>query len=198
MVFGTVIEGAMNDWSALYLRDVAHAAAEQTPLGIAVVSAMMLAARVFADGWRARWGDKRVVIAGTTLACCALTAGLLLGGIGPALLGFACVGLGMAAVTPCLYVAAARLGSDALTLVAAMGTTGLLAGPPVIGFIANATSLVWGMGAVAVSAVLVTVCVGGNRGLAGAAGPKVGRHRAPRSRTVLTREAALGAGGFRA
>ena len=140
MVFGTVTEGAMNDWSALYLSDVVHAAASITPLGIAVVSGMMVLARLFADGWRARWGDERVVVGG-------------------ALLGFACVGLGMAAVTPCLYVAAARTGPEALTLVAAMGTTGLLAGPPVIGFIAHGTSLVWGMAAVAAFAVLVAACV---------------------------------------
>ena len=83
---------------------------------------------------------------------------LLVGGVVPALLGFACVGLGIAAVTPCVYVAAARQGSDALALVAAMGTTGLLAGPAVIGFIASGTSLVWGMGAVAASALVVSLC----------------------------------------
>jgi MFS family permease len=159
MVFGELTEGAMNDWSALYLRDIAHAAAELTPLGIAVVSAMMLLARLFADGWRDRWGDKRVVIAGGTLAACGLAAALLLGGVVPALAGFACVGLGMAAVTPCIYVAAARLGPDALALVAAMGTTGLLAGPPIIGFVANASSLVWGMTVVVAAALLVAVFI---------------------------------------
>jgi MFS family permease len=160
MVFGELTEGAMNDWSALYLRDVAHAATELTPLGVAVVSATMLLARLFVDGWRDRWGDKPVVIAGGTLAACGLAAALLLGGVAPALAGFACVGLGMAAVTPCIYVAAARLGPDALALVAAMGTTGLLAGPPIIGFVANASSLVWGMAVVVAAALLVAAFVG--------------------------------------
>ncbi len=104
MVFGTVTEGAMNDWSALYLEEVAGASAKVAPLGIAVVSVMMVAARLFADGWRARWGDDRVVRVGSVLA-------LLAGGVVPALLGFTCMGLGMAAVTPCVYVAAARQGS---------------------------------------------------------------------------------------
>lgn len=159
MVFGTVTEAAMNDWSALYLRDIVHATSQVTPMGIAVVSAMMVLARLFADRWRVRWGDKTVVVAGAVLAGVALALALLLGGLVPTLVGFALVGLGMAAVTPCIYVAAAREGSNALTLVAAMGTTGLLAGPPVIGFIADASSLVWGMGAVAGSALLVSVCV---------------------------------------
>ncbi|MFE2915588.1 MFS transporter [Kitasatospora indigofera] len=158
MVFGTVTEGAMNDWSTLYMKDVAEAAPEVAPLGIAVVSGMMVLARIFADGWRARWGDGRIVVAGAALAAAGLAAALLAGGVAPALIGFACVGLGVAAVTPCVYVAAARQGPEALSLVAAMGTVGLLAGPALIGFVAGGSSLVWGMGAVAVSASLVSLC----------------------------------------
>ncbi|MEW2000719.1 MFS transporter [Streptomyces coelicoflavus] len=158
MVFGTVAEGAMNDWSALYLKDIAEASAELAPLGIAVVSGMMVVARLFADGWRSRFGDGRVVLLGSAVAAAGLAAALVSGGVAPALAGFACMGLGIAAVTPCVYAAAARQGSDALTLVAAMGTTGLLAGPPLIGFIAGASSLAWGMGAVAASAGAVALC----------------------------------------
>ncbi|MFD6190693.1 MFS transporter [Streptomyces sp. NPDC060275] len=158
MVFGTVAEGAMNDWSALYLKDIAEASAELAPLGIAVVSGMMVVARLFADGWRGRWGDGRVVLLGSTVAGAGLAVALVSGGVAPALAGFACMGLGIAAVTPCVYAAAARQGSDALTLVAAMGTTGLLAGPPLIGFVAGASNLAWGMGAVAASAGAVALC----------------------------------------
>ncbi|MFJ3888849.1 MFS transporter [Streptomyces rubrogriseus] len=158
MVFGTVAEGAMNDWSALYLKDIAEASAELAPLGIAVVSGMMVVARLFADGWRGRWGDGRVVLLGSAVAAAGLALALVSGGVAPALAGFACMGLGIAAVTPCVYAAAARQGSDALTLVAAMGTTGLLAGPPLIGFIAGASNLAWGMGAVAASAGAVALC----------------------------------------
>ncbi|MFJ6080016.1 MFS transporter [Streptomyces sp. NPDC092369] len=158
MAFGTVTEGAMNDWSALYLKDVAKASAELAPLGIAVVSGMMVLARLFADGWRSRWGDGRIVLSGSALAAAGLAFALVSGGVAPALIGFACVGLGVAAVTPCIYVAAAKQGSQALALVAAMGTTGLLAGPPFIGFVANASSLVGGLAVVAAAAVVVALC----------------------------------------
>ncbi|MEV0124051.1 MFS transporter [Streptomyces sp. NPDC050703] len=158
MAFGTVTEGAMNDWSALYLEEVADASEGLAPLGIAVVSGMMVVARLFADGWRSRFGDGRVVLLGSALAGVGLLLALVSGGLIPALIGFACVGLGIAAVTPCVYVAAAGQGSDSLTLVAAMGTTGLLAGPPLIGFIAHASSLVWGFAAVAASALVVAAC----------------------------------------
>lgn len=158
MAFGTVTEGAMNDWSALYMKDVAKASAELAPLGIAVVAGMMVVARLFADGWRSRWGDGRVVLLGSALAAAGLAFALVSGGVVAALIGFACVGLGCAAVTPCVYVAAAKQGSDALALVAAMGTTGLLVGPPFIGFVANASSLVWGLAVVAAAAVVVSLC----------------------------------------
>ncbi|MER6530165.1 MFS transporter [Streptomyces sp. NPDC001508] len=155
MAFGTVTEGAMNDWSALYMKDVAKASETVAPMGIAVVSMMMLVARVLADRWRTRWGDGRVVRVGSAVAGVGLALALLAGGVVPTLAGFACVGLGAAAVTPCVYVAAAAKGSDALALVAAMGTTGLLVGPALIGFIAGAAGLVPGMAAVAVSALIV-------------------------------------------
>ncbi|MET7291336.1 MFS transporter [Streptomyces griseoloalbus] len=158
MVFGTVTEGAMNDWSALYLTEETGASGQLAPLGIAVVSVMMVLARLVGDGWRARWGDARMVRVGSTVAGTGLALALLTGGTWPALIGFACVGLGMATVTPCLYVAAAAQGPNALSLVAAMGTTGLLAGPALIGFVAGYTDLTVGMAVVAASAVLVAVC----------------------------------------
>ncbi|WP_371673818.1 MFS transporter [Streptomyces sp. NBC_00289] len=158
MVFGTVTEGAMNDWSALYMKDVADAPDRLAPLGIAVVSVMMVLARLLGDGWRSRWGDARVVRVGSAVAGAGLALALLVGGVVPALIGFACVGLGIAAVTPCLYVAAAAQGSDALALVATMGTIGLLAGPAVIGFVSGAADLSWGMAVVAASAIAVSIC----------------------------------------
>lgn len=158
MAFGTIVEGAMNDWSALYLKNVAKAASGLTPMGIAVFSITMVLARIFSDNWRERWGDGRVVVLGSTVAGIGLAIAVTAGGVVPALLGFACVGLGIAAVTPCVYVAAAGQGGDALALVAAMGTVGLLAGPGMIGLIANASGLAWGMGAVAAAAILVAGC----------------------------------------
>jgi len=157
MTFGTITEGAMNDWSTLYLKDAVKASAAVAPLGIAVVSATMLLARACADRWRDRWGDGPVVRVGSVVAAVGLALALLAGGVAPTLLGFACVGLGAAAITPCVYVAAAERGSDALSLVATMGTTGLLAGPALIGFVAGAGGLTLGMAVVAASALAVTL-----------------------------------------
>lgn len=159
IAFATIVEGAMNDWSALYLKNAAHAAASLTPLGIAVFSIAMVVARIFSDGWRKRWGDARVVILGSCVASASLATAVLWGGTAPALGGFALVGLGVAAVAPCVYVAAARIGTDALALVSAMGTVGLLVGPGAIGLIAGSHGLGWAMGSVAIAAGVVALSV---------------------------------------
>jgi MFS family permease len=188
MAFGTIVEGAMNDWSALYLKNVAKAAAGLTPMGIAVFSITMVVARVCSDSWRKRWGDGRVVVLGSLVAGVGLAVAVLVGGVVPALVGFALVGLGIASVTPCVYVAAAGQGSDALALVAAMGTVGLLAGPGVIGLIANATGLGWAMGAVAIAAGIVAACTSRIKWNAGA-GPEADADAAP---DVLTAASSVG------
>jgi MFS family permease len=158
MAFGTIVEGAMNDWSALYLKNVAKAPAELTPMGIAGFSVTMVLARLMADRWRTLRGDRTLVTLGSATAGGGLALAVLIRGTPPALLGFACVGLGIAAVTPCIYKAAADRGPDSLAIVAAMGTVGLLAGPGIIGLIASASGLAWAMAAVAAAAIIVSLC----------------------------------------
>ncbi|MBM5570870.1 MULTISPECIES: MFS transporter [Deefgea] len=155
---GTIVEGSMSDWSALYLKDVVGASAQLAPLGIACVSGTMLIARWFGDGWRTRFGAERMLTVGGVLAGGGLALALLLGGLVPALLGFALVGLGVAAVSPCVYAAAAKHGAVALAAVTTMGSIGALMGPPVIGFIAHASNLAWGMAVIALAAALISVC----------------------------------------
>lgn len=152
---GTVVENSMSDWSALYLKEVVRVTPELAPLGIACVSGAMLLARWFGDGWRMRWGAQRMLTVGGALAGSGLALALLLGGLIPALLGFALVGLGIAAVSPCVYTAAAKNGPVALASVTTMGSIGGLLGPPLIGFIAHASSFSWGMAVIALAALLV-------------------------------------------
>jgi MFS family permease len=154
---GTVVEGSMSDWSALYLKDVVGATAQWAPLGIAFFSITMFIARWFGDGWRTQLGAPKMLFAGGLLAGLGLTGALIIGGLVPSLIGFALVGLGMAAVSPCVYAAAAKHGAVALAAVTTMGSIGALMGPPMIGFVAHETSLSWGMGLVALSALLIAV-----------------------------------------
>lgn len=146
---GTIVEGAMSDWSALYLREGLHAGAGMAPLGLAAFNAAMLLARAFGDRARSAWGERRLLQAGGLLAGGGLAVALWLARPEGALAGFACVGLGMAAVSPCVYVAAARRGASALAAVTTSGSVGALVGPPVIGGIIHAAGFGAGLSVVA-------------------------------------------------
>ncbi|MEN9657069.1 MAG: hypothetical protein RL571_534 [Pseudomonadota bacterium] len=156
-LFGTIVEGSMVDWTALYLRNDLQAEQWLAPLGLASFSGAMLLARWFGDGWRTRWGSRKLIWMGSSFAGVGLLVGLAMGGIVPALMAFALVGLGVAAVSPCVYMAAARQGAVALAAVTTMGSIGALMGPPLIGFIAQISNLRWGLAFVALGALMIAV-----------------------------------------
>ncbi|WNO11114.1 MFS transporter [Teredinibacter sp. KSP-S5-2] len=159
MFFGTIVEGAMNDWSALYLAREVEASAFLMPFGIAIFSLSMVIGRLFSDRIRDRIDDHTMISAGCFIAAIGLLVGVSLGTLYSALIAFALVGLGMAPVTPCVYAAAAKRSAFVLTTVASMGTAGFLAGPPVIGFISGASSIKYGMLCVALCAAMGCVSV---------------------------------------
>ena len=100
-----------------------------------------------------RWGARRLLFGGSLLAGLSLSAALLIGGIVPALIAFGLFGIGVATVSPCVYAAGAREGGVALAAVMTLGSLGFLVAPPVIGAVAQATNLSWGMGVVAAAAI---------------------------------------------
>ena len=150
---GMIAEGSMVDWSALYLKERAGASQQVAPLGIASLQGAMLVTRWFGDRARTRWGARKLLFGGSLLAGLSLAVALLVGGIAPALLAFALFGIGVATVSPCVYAAGAREGGVALAAVMTLGSLGFLVGPLVIGAVAQATNLSWGMAVVAAAAI---------------------------------------------
>jgi MFS family permease len=138
-------EGAMLDWSALFLTSV-HAMPESWGgLGYATFSFAMTIGRLTGDAVIHRFGPVRVVNLGGLIAA----SGQLLSVYAPswpiALIGCALVGAGCASIVPIMYSAAGRQtvmpAHLAVAAVTTMGCAGVLVGPAAIGFIAHATSL---------------------------------------------------------
>ena len=154
---GMIVEGSMVDWSTLYLKERVGASQQIAPLGIASLQGTMLVTRWFGDRARARWGARKLLFGGSLLAGLSLTAALLIGGVAPALVGFGLFGIGVATVSPCVYAAGAREGGVALAAVMTLGSLGFLVGPLVIGAVAQATNLTWGMGVVAAAAMALAL-----------------------------------------
>ena len=154
---GMIVEGSMVDWSTLYLKERADASQQMATLGIVSLQGAMLVTRWFGDRARVRWGARRLLFVGSLLAGLSLAAALLVGGVVPALVGFGLFGIGVATVSPCVYAAGAREGGVALAAVMTLGSLGFLVGPLVIGAVAQATNLSWGMAVVAGAAIALAV-----------------------------------------
>ncbi len=162
--FAMVSEGAMADWSAVYLRTSLGADAGLAATGYAAFSLAMAAGRFAGDALRARVHEVQLVRMSGLLAALGLGAALLVAHPAAVLLGFGCVGLGLANIVPVLFSAAGRApgmgAGSALAAVATAGYFGFLAGPPLIGFVAEATTLAAGLGVVVVFTALVALRAG--------------------------------------
>jgi MFS family permease len=148
-----LIEGAMADWSAVYLADAHGASLDVAATGYAVFSLTMAAGRFGGDRLIDRFGVVRVLRTCAVLATLGLLLTVVAGQAG-ALAGFACIGFGMANIIPLLFTAAGRVPGiepgRGLAAVASAGYFGFLVGPPFIGFLAQLLSLPAAFGLMAV------------------------------------------------
>jgi predicted MFS family arabinose efflux permease len=153
--FGLLGEGAMYDWTTVYMRDVSEAPIALASAGYAVFSGGMATARFTGDFLRARLGDAALLTASAWLAF----AGIVLALVWPAplvtLAGFAMMGIGAANMVPIFFIAASRLDgvapAEAIAAVARLAYVGLLIGPVLIGGVAHLSDLRWGMSLIAVT-----------------------------------------------
>lgn len=137
-------EGAMVDWNAVYLRTVAGAPAGLAAAGFAAFSVAMVTGRLIGDGGVRRLGRVRVVRTGAMLAAAGLALAVAMPAPLPASAGFALVGLGLANIVPVLFSAAGRLGPSpaiGVAMTATSGYGGSLAGPALIGVVAEVAGL---------------------------------------------------------
>lgn len=138
-------EGAMFDWSGIYFVNVVKVDPEFTGLGYTTFMIAMAGMRFLADGISARFGLIKILQLSGTLTTAGLLTAVIAPDLLPALIGFFLIGTGVSSVVPMVYSAAGKSTKlspgTALTAVSSLGFMGLLIGPPLVGFIAEATSL---------------------------------------------------------
>lgn len=161
-------EGAVFDWSGIYLTTAAGTSTGLAPLGLAAFSLGMGAGRLAGDATTTRAGPARTARAGALIAMAGLGVALVLARSVPAVIGLALMGVGLSVVFP-ITLRACASGNGAATapnlaVVSTFGYGGLLLGPPVIGLLADATDL---------RAALILVCL--LCGTAAALAPRIGR-----------------------
>jgi hypothetical protein len=156
-----VSEGAISDWSGIYLRQNLGAG-NLAAIGYAGFALGMAAGRLGGDVLTARLGPARLLRGGMALAAIALGGVLIVGEPAVAVAGFALAGLGIANAVPLLFSAAGRVppAGTSLSAVFTVGYTAFIAGPPLIGVLADAIGLPETL-ALLVPAALTVTALGG-------------------------------------
>ena len=138
-------EGAMADWSAVYLGGTLGTGPGLAAAGYAVFSLTMAAGRLCGDRLAKSFRPAVLVRGGAALAATGLGVSLAVGHPILALVGFACAGAGFSVVFPNVLSAAGRNGEmpagAAIAAVSTAGYFGFLVGPSAIGFVAELTGL---------------------------------------------------------
>jgi MFS family permease len=160
-------EGALSDWGALHLREQLHAAPALAAAGYAGFSSAMALGRLAGGRLVSAFGERRLLVGGALIAAAGVLTAVTTTSLPVALGGFVLVGLGLANVFPLAIARAGALGGPSgVALSTTVGYTGLLGGPPVIGFLAEHAGLPTALGTVALMAVLAAVLVLGIEGSA--------------------------------
>lgn len=157
----TLGEGAMADWSAIYLIEVAKTEEKFAPIGLAVFSGMMVAMRMAGGVVISRLGQTKaglfsgiMAVLGSSIAIFATSTAVIIA-------GFAFMGMGYALAMPLAF---SRAGNDphtppaqAIASVATLGYGGILLGPPVIGFLSELISLRGAFGVLLFLAIVMVI-----------------------------------------
>lgn len=154
-------EGAIADWSAVYLRKTLETGPGLAAAGYAVFSLAMAVCRLTGDWLTQRLGPVAMVRLGGTVAATGLGLSLVIAQPVAALVGFACVGVGLSSIVP---IAISAAGSTpgmvpglAIAAVTTTGYFGFLSGPPLIGFAAELLTLRGGLGIVVVLSATIAI-----------------------------------------
>ena len=156
-------EGAMLDWSAVFLSSEKNIDEAYAGLGYAAFALTMTAGRLTGDTIVRRLGARLVIVLGGVFAAAGMTLATLAPSWEVALLGYALVGAGCSNIVPVLYTAVGKQTvmpeHIAVPAITTLGYAGILAGPAAIGFIAHASSL--SMAFLLIAAMLMAVAISG-------------------------------------
>jgi MFS family permease len=145
-------EGAMADWTAVYMKQVLNAGQGRAAAGYAVFSAAMATFRFLGDLITARFGPYRTVRSACLVAAGGLTWALVTHSSAWALPGFAITGAGMSVIIPLVFGSGGRVESinpgAGIATVTGLGYIGFIIGPPTIGFASQLLTLRYALGIV--------------------------------------------------
>ncbi|CAI8855162.1 Uncharacterized MFS-type transporter YPO1221/y2967/YP_0917 [Pseudomonas sp. IT-P253] len=153
-------EGAILDWSAVFLVSSRGLEPSIAGLGYASFAAAMTVGRLTGDAIVSKLGGVRVVALGGLCAAAGMIVSLGIDGWAASLIGYALVGAGCSNIVPVLFTAVGRQQrmpqAVAIPAVISMGYAGILIGPVFIGAVAHLSTLSFALGCVSFLLVFVS------------------------------------------
>ena len=152
-------ENVMYDWSGIYVREAVHANERIVTTGLLVFMVSVASGRFIGDRMRGKWGIKRLLVNSSILIVFGFAVAILFPHVVTALIGFGLVGLGVSCIVPLVYSMAGKSKTlnegTAIAVVSTIGYLGFLFVPPFVGFVAQAASLQWAFGVIALLGLLI-------------------------------------------
>lgn len=152
-------ENVMYDWSGIYIREAVHASEKTVTNGPLFFMVCVAIGRFIGDRMIGRWGIKQLLINSSVLIMSGFAVAILFPNVVAALAGFGLVGLGVSCIVPLVYSMAGKSktmsGGPAIAAVSTIGYLGFLFVPPFVGFVAQAASLQWAFGVIALLGLLI-------------------------------------------
>jgi len=156
-------EGAIADWSTLYMKEDLHADLSIAGWGYSAFAMMMALGRFMGDDLTHRIGSRKILIGGNLLVTLSIGSLLMLAHPWIAIAGFAVAGLGFSTIIPVVFSEAAKTpGMNTAANMSAIGSVGyfgFLIGPPMIGFVAESLSLPKALGILALGSLVSALLI---------------------------------------
>jgi MFS family permease len=163
-IAGAIIEDAGSTWATLYLREGLGVQAAVAVSGYIAMVGFHFIGRLIGDRLVDRFGERAVARAGGLVAAVGMGAALAFPTVPGTIAGFAAAGFGVATLIPAAMHSADRLPGlrpgTGLTAVTWLMRVGFVSSPPVVGVIADATSLRAGLLVVPVAGAVVVLLAG--------------------------------------
>ncbi|MGW6264064.1 MFS transporter [Cellulosimicrobium funkei] len=188
-VAGTLVEDAGSTWAAVYLSGSLGAPATLAAAGFVALVGAQFVGRLVGDRLVDRFGQRAVARTGGALVALGTGLALAFPSVPGTIAGFAAAGFGVATLVPAAMQQADELpglrAGTGVTLVSWLMRLGFLLSPPIVGLVADATSLRTGLLVLPLAGVVVVL-------LAGVLGPRrtttPSHHPVPHDRTPETQE----------
>lgn len=154
-------EGAMLDWSALFLTSLQGVSPANGGIGYAGFAVAMTLGRLTGDRIVDSLGRRRVMLLGGMLAAAGFLTAVVSQTWIVSLLGFVTIGIGCSNIVPVLFTAAGRQtlmpANRAVAAISTLGYAGILTGPAGIGFVSQVAGLRTAFAMVAIALVFVAI-----------------------------------------